>query len=1009
MSASRAPRRLPGFRFETQAPTLPEVLPRMDVTVFVGFSASGPLQVPVAVESEAQFTAIFGQDAPLAVDVERSEQVYAHLAPAVRAFFRNNGRRCWVIRVARQRAPFGAAQKNLNYARYNYFPIPALARAEFANGKLKRITPAFARARSEGSWSDSLRVGSALLTRSLQISSVTMPHSESPLNDSEDYLIKVDRLTAQNLGPGDLLKMTFQDDQKTDRSVLFLVAAKADPAISGTPDPTVDIIGRKAVWFEIVSPISLPPPGTKVKAAAFTREADSKSSKEDDIVDGFECRPPWTAVLNPQLTSPATETAPTIQQSDDQTVMLQLSNCPAADVPPAGSVIRIDLAAGTLWMTVAGLAFSSGEAGTAFVWGQAFKEMQAPSTLPSLRTCDSLSFETWVRKGEEYSVSLSDLGFEAAHDRYWASLPSDKQVYGDPDPSAADPPATVLWRQTGDLFRFPLAGIHQPDEVYFPLSMPAIADNFLGPVMLEGDPLERDGLAKFDAGLFIDRDLFDTQTIDLSGQADYLRYLSPRPRRLTGMHAAFSLEEATIISVPDAVHRSWSPQPLKELPEPEVSSPPLRPDWWTFLDCQPPAKAAALGLSDCDPKPAEPSLIKPVHKPEWGNFLSCSIQIINPPILSISTKISADGNVGLSWIESPPAAAIYLLQESGSSNFTDAETIYSGPLTSYTLYGRKPGDYYYRVQAIVNGNTSDWSNGVSVRVGDDVRWELDQRKDYSPSVLLAVQRSLLRMCAARGDLFCVLSLPEDYRDDKAIEHVTLLKATPNIASPTERVSPLGFGEVNDFSYGAVFHPWLIEREDSRPNNLTRMPPCGAVSGLIADRALRRGAWLAAANQTLRGVVALEPALNPARRLDLQDAHINLVRQEPRGFLVLDSDTLAEDDLRPINVRRLLILLRRQALRLGATYVFEPNSPAFRRMVDRGFTEMLDGLFERGAFAGATPASSYQVVTDGSLNTEASVDQGRFIVELRVAPSLPMTFLTIRLVQTGDLSVATEVR
>src|SRR5882724_7188468 len=256
MSASRAPRRLPGFRFETQAPTLPEVLPRMDVTVFVGFSASGPLQVPVAVESEAQFTAIFGQDAPLAVDVERSEQVYAHLAPAVRAFFRNNGRRCWVIRVARQRAPFGAAQKNLNYARYNYFPIPALARAEFANGKLKRITPAFARARSEGSWSDSLRVGSALLTRSLQISSVTMPHSESPLNDSEDYLIKVDRLTAQNLGPGDLLKMTFQDDQKTDRSVLFLVAAKADPAISGTPDPTVDIIGRKAVWFEIVSPIS---------------------------------------------------------------------------------------------------------------------------------------------------------------------------------------------------------------------------------------------------------------------------------------------------------------------------------------------------------------------------------------------------------------------------------------------------------------------------------------------------------------------------------------------------------------------------------------------------------------------------------------------------------------------------------------------------------------------------------------------------------------------------------
>ena len=42
-------------------------------------------------------------------------------------------------------------------------------------------------------------------------------------------------------------------------------------------------------------------------------------------------------------------------------------------------------------------------------------------------------------------------------------------------------------------------------------------------------------------------------------------------------------------------------------------------------------------------------------------------------------------------------------------------------------------------------------------------------------------------------------------------------------------------------------------------------------------------------------------------------------------MVLSADTLSDDpDLRPINVRRLLILLRRLALRLGATYVFEPQ-------------------------------------------------------------------------------------
>jgi phage tail sheath protein FI len=71
--------------------------------------------------------------------------------------------------------------------------------------------------------------------------------------------------------------------------------------------------------------------------------------------------------------------------------------------------------------------------------------------------------------------------------------------------------------------------------------------------------------------------------------------------------------------------------------------------------------------------------------------------------------------------------------------------------------------------------------------------------------------------------------------------------------------------------------------------------------------------------------------------------------------------------------------------------------------------MLDGMFERGAFAGASAATSYQVVTDTSLNTPQSVDLGRFIIELRVAPALPMRFLTIRLVQTSDRTHALEVR
>ena len=622
-----------------------------------------------------------------------------------------------------------------------------------------------------------------------------------------------------------------------------------------------------------------------------------------------------------------------------------------------------------------------------------------------------------MRKDDKFAVSLSDLGFEAAHERFWGKLPSDEEIYRETDSSDSTSPSTILWSQVGDLFRFPLAGVVPEDntsEMYFPLSMPLLAENYLGPIRLNGSTLERDGLAKFNEELFLDPELIETQTSDLAGQAEYLMYLSPQPRRLAGMHAAFPLEEATLIAVPDAIHRVWTSVGADTLSQPALSLPPPRPEWWHFLNCDAPTQPAEPALIDCESASPPASAIKRVHEPLWGNFLDCSIEVINAPFLSASTNLSEDGTFTLFWITSPPIDGAFVLEESGEWDFLNAETIFSGRATSFTLYGRKPGDYFYRVRVFVGAQSSDWSNGVAVRVGEAVRWVIEDvadastPQDFASAVLLAVQRSLLRMCAARGDLVGLLSLPVHYREDAAIAHVELLKSS--VLSPTSRVSPLTSGETNDLTYGAIFHPWLIEREQDDADRLTRMPPCGAVAGLFADRALNRGAWIAPANQPMGGVVALDPSINPSRRLDLQEARINLVRQEPRGFLVLDAETLSDDpDLVQMNVRRLLILLRRQALRLGATYVFEPNSPAFRRAVDAGFTEMLDDMFERGAFAGATPTSAYQVVTDDSLNTSQSVDQGRFIVELKVAPSLPMTFLTIRLVQTSDRNLATEVR
>jgi hypothetical protein len=506
--------------------------------------------------------------------------------------------------------------------------------------------------------------------------------------------------------------------------------------------------------------------------------------------------------------------------------------------------------------------------------------------------------------------------------------------------------------------------------------MPVAPDDDLGPDPQPDDALTRDGLNVLEAALFLDPALAEVGERDLLNEADHIRYQSVAPRALRGLHAALEIEEATLIAAPDAVQRGWVCRGASMPHDPPPSDPLLRPEWWHHLECDP------------------PPVIKPVREPEWENFLRCDIlsNLIDPPTLAHDEPDSL-GTFTLSWSQ-PQADLTYVLQEATRADFKDALDIYVGADLRRVLYGHAPGVFYYRVRATRKEFSSDWSNGAAINVAPISRWALNPTETYSSEMLLTIQRALLRLCAARGDLFAVLALPEHYREDDAISHVQTLT--------TQGGDGFGAPDARTLSFGALYHPWLIGREENQLDAFRRTPPDGAMAGIIARRTLARGAWIAPANEFLRGVVALTPSTARGRWADLQDAQINLIRREPKGFTAMSNDTLTGDvDLRPINVRRLLMLLRRLALRQGATFVFEPNSDAFRRSVQRGLEAVLDGMFARGAFAGATAATSYQVVTDASVNTPQSVDQGRLIVELRVAPSLPMTFLTLRLVQTGD--------
>jgi phage tail sheath protein FI len=288
---------------------------------------------------------------------------------------------------------------------------------------------------------------------------------------------------------------------------------------------------------------------------------------------------------------------------------------------------------------------------------------------------------------------------------------------------------------------------------------------------------------------------------------------------------------------------------------------------------------------------------------------------------------------------------------------------------------------------------------------------LEPAAGYSSQTLLDVQHALVNLCQARRDLVAVLSLPLHFEKRQCIEWQETLRQ--RLGLPRQRSAFTGITDFVDLSYLAVYHPWLMVADDAgldtaqtptRPTAqaLRVTPPDGAICGMIAARERLRQAWVAPANVPLQGVLDLAPAFSVDDWADLFEDQFNLIRREPNDFRAMSAHTLSEErQFLQLSVRRLMILLRKVALERGMAWTFENNDERLRDAVRSTLEALLRFLFERGAFAGRTPQQAFRVVTDVRINTRQSMDQGRFIAQVQVAPSEPLEFITVLLSRASD--------
>ncbi|HZI18158.1 MAG TPA: hypothetical protein VEY09_06125 [Pyrinomonadaceae bacterium] len=266
--------------------------------------------------------------------------------------------------------------------------------------------------------------------------------------------------------------------------------------------------------------------------------------------------------------------------------------------------------------------------------------------------------------------------------------------------------------------------------------------------------------------------------------------------------------------------------------------------------------------------------------------------------------------------------------------------------------------------------------------------------------LLRVQHAVLNFCQARGDVLGVLTLPAHFGRQRCVRWLEEFRA--HLGLPRRPSFTGAARDAADLSFVSVYHPWLLLADDAGGGRVRAASPDGAACGTVAARERERQVWVAPANVPLRGVLGLTPAVTRDEWAELFDLQFNLAREGPRDFRVMSAHTLSEERIwLQISVRRLLILVRKLVVERGMDFVFESNHERFREGMRMVLSDALRGMFERGAFAGASPSEAFVVRTDSSVNTARDVEAGRFVAQIQVAPSQPLEFITVLLTRVGE--------
>jgi len=206
-------------------------------------------------------------------------------------------------------------------------------------------------------------------------------------------------------------------------------------------------------------------------------------------------------------------------------------------------------------------------------------------------------------------------------------------------------------------------------------------------------------------------------------------------------------------------------------------------------------------------------------------------------------------------------------------------------------------------------------------------------------------------------------------------------------------TPIGAANSLDTNYAGAYWPW-VQVVSQETGKLVWVPASTIMAGVYAFNDNVSAEWFAPAGLNrggLGGVIQAEKKLSPTNRDNLYAASVNPIATFPNiGVTAFGQKTLQQkaSALDRINVRRLLIALKRYIGNVAKTLVFEQNTTVTRNRFLSQVTPYLESVQQRqGLYA-------FRVVMDDTNNTPDVIDRNQLVGQIYLQPTRTAEFILL---------------